>query len=178
MFCRLLHRCRRNHHLQQQQRLLVCAGGLKRDFALPWSVTTSHSKCVINEISVVKIVQLRWYISVEEYWLEKTISVENPVSLPLCLPHIPHELVWDRTCTAAAAFLKKVTKLVMFSSQGLSKRAWTIRCGRRDQLDDVNCGHGEDDDDDSDTWFSSTGGPIWPLSINPYPTNVENSVSS
>jgi len=42
-----------------------------------------------------------------------------------------------------------------------------VRYGRHDQLDDVNCGHDEDDDDDdeSDTWLSSTGGPIWPLSI-------------
>jgi len=101
----------------------------------------------------------------EEYWLEKTNSVENPVSLPLCGPQIPHGLAWDRTCTTAADFLKKVTKLVMFPSQSASQRAWMIRCGRHDQLDGVNCGHVEDKDDDSDTWFCSNGDPIWPLRI-------------
>jgi hypothetical protein len=104
-------------------------------------------------------------IVLEEYWLEKTNYAEKPVSLPLCRPQIPHRLPWDRTCKAAAASLKEATKLVMFCTQGLSKGTWMIRCGRRDQLDDVNCGHDEDDDDDSDTWFSSTGGPIWSLSI-------------
>jgi hypothetical protein len=101
----------------------------------------------------------------EEYWLEKTNSMENPLSLSIYRPQIPHGLAWDRTCTAAAAFLQKATKLNMFTSHGLSKGTWMIRCGRHDQLDDVNCGHDEDDDDDSDTWFSSTDGPIWPLGI-------------
>lgn len=48
---------------------------------------------------------------------------KKPFTFPLLPPLIPHGLAWDRTCTAAAAFLTKVTKLIMFSSQGLSKGA-------------------------------------------------------
>jgi hypothetical protein len=54
---------------------------------------------------------------------------------------------------AAAAFLRNATKLVTshFTSHGLSKGSRIIRCGKRDQLVDVDCGHDDGDDVDSDT---------------------------
>ena len=136
--------------------------------SLPICVRTTMIRWVVYLLRIFKMFHGLMNNSVlvlDEYWLEKTYSVENPVSLPLCLPQIPHGLAWDRTCTAAAAFLKTLTKLVMFPSQSPSQRTWMIRCGGYDQLDFVICGHDEDKDDDSDTWFCLNGGPIWPLSV-------------